>query len=99
MMKEAAQLDPEDGKAWAELGLTEMRDGDETGGLDALRKAWSKDHFNVRVFNTLNLYEQTIANAYDTRPTTASSRSATRRTRRRSSSATSRACSARRGAR
>jgi tetratricopeptide (TPR) repeat protein len=66
MMREAVQLDPDDGKAWAELGLTLQRSGDETAGLDALRKAWSKDHFNVRVFNTLNLYEQTIATQYET---------------------------------
>jgi tetratricopeptide (TPR) repeat protein len=65
MMKEATRLDADDGKAWAELGLTEMRGGDETNGMEALRRAWSKDHFNVRVFNTLNLYEQTIANQYD----------------------------------
>jgi tetratricopeptide (TPR) repeat protein len=66
MMKEATQLDPEDSKAWAELGLTEMRSGNETDGLEAIRRAWSKDHFNVRVFNTLNLYEQHIANEYET---------------------------------
>jgi tetratricopeptide (TPR) repeat protein len=68
MMKEATQLDPEDAKAWAELGLTEMRSGDESGGLSALRRAWSKDHFNVRVFNTLNLYEQSIDHDYETTP-------------------------------
>jgi tetratricopeptide (TPR) repeat protein len=66
MMKEATRLDPEDAKAWAQLGLTELRGGDETNGLEALRHAWSKDHFNVRVFNTLNLYEQKIANDYET---------------------------------
>ena len=66
MMKEATKLDPEDGKAWAQLGLTQMRSGDETGGMDSLKKAWAKDHYNVRVFNTLNLYEQTIPNAYET---------------------------------
>jgi tetratricopeptide (TPR) repeat protein len=66
MMKEAVKVDPDDGKAWAELGLTQMRNGDEKDGLDAITKAWSKDKFNVRVFNTLNLYEQTIPNQYDT---------------------------------
>ncbi len=66
MMKEAVRIDPEDGKAWATLGLTAMRSGDETLGLESIRKAWSKDHYNVRVFNTLNLYEQTIANKYET---------------------------------
>ncbi len=64
MMKEAVKIDGEDGKAWADLGLTEMRNGDETAGLEALRHAWSQDHFNVRVFNTLNLYEQTIPSHY-----------------------------------
>jgi len=66
MMREATVLDPDDGKAWAELGLTLMRGGDETAGMDALKKAWTKDHYNVRVFNTLNLYEQTIATGYET---------------------------------
>ncbi|HEY8073586.1 MAG TPA: tetratricopeptide repeat protein [Labilithrix sp.] len=65
MMKEATKLDPDDSKAWAELGLTEMRGGDEDDGLKALQKAWSKDHYNVRVFNTLNMYEQQIPNQYD----------------------------------
>jgi tetratricopeptide (TPR) repeat protein len=65
MMKESTQLDPDDGRAWGELGLTQMRAGDDTAGMEALKRAWSKDHFNVRVFNTLNLYEQSIANQYD----------------------------------
>ncbi|WP_394823838.1 tetratricopeptide repeat protein [Pendulispora albinea] len=65
MMKEATKIDPQDEKAWAQLGLTLLRSGDETGGLDALKKAWAKDRYNVRVFNTLNLYEQTIPNTYD----------------------------------
>lgn len=66
MMKEATKLDPDDGKAWAELGLTQMRGGDETAGMDSIKKAWSKDHFNVRVFNTLNMYEQDIPSQYET---------------------------------
>lgn len=66
MMKDATKLDPDDGRAWAELGLTQMRSGDETAGLDSIRKAWSKDHFNVRVFNTLNMYEEDIPKLYET---------------------------------
>jgi tetratricopeptide (TPR) repeat protein len=66
MMKDAVKVDPDDGKAWAALGLTQMRAGDEDKGLEAIKKAWSKDHFNVRVFNTLNLYEQQIATQYET---------------------------------
>ena len=37
-----------------------IRGGREDEGVDALRKAWDKDKFNVRVFNTLNLYERDI---------------------------------------
>jgi Tfp pilus assembly protein PilF len=65
MMKEATKVDPEDGKAWAALGLTQMRAGDEDKGLEAIKKAWTKDKFNVRVFNTLNMYEQQIPTQYD----------------------------------
>lgn len=65
MMKDATKIDPDDGKAWAELGLTMMRGGDEDKGLEALKKGWSKDKFNVRVFNTLNMYEQAIPNQYE----------------------------------
>jgi tetratricopeptide (TPR) repeat protein len=65
MMKEATKLDPDDGKAWAELGLTQMRSGDEPAGMESIKRAWSKDKFNVRVFNTLNMYEQDIPNQYE----------------------------------
>lgn len=65
MMKESTRIDPDDGKSWAELGLTQMRSGDETTGLANIRKAWSKDKMNVRVFNTLNMYEDAIANEYE----------------------------------
>lgn len=68
MMKEATALDPNDAQAWAVLGLTATRAGDEAGGLAAMKKAWAQDHFNVRVYNTLNLYEQTIALRYETLP-------------------------------
>ncbi|MBX3190434.1 MAG: tetratricopeptide repeat protein [Labilithrix sp.] len=68
MMKDATKLDPDDGKAWAQLGLTQMRSGDEAAGLESIKKAWSKDKFNVRVFNTLNMYEQDIPNQYELLP-------------------------------
>ncbi|HLM72094.1 MAG TPA: hypothetical protein VK459_05375, partial [Polyangiaceae bacterium] len=66
MMREAVQIDPADAKAYAVLGLNLIRSGDDKGGLEALRKAWDKDRFNVRVFNTLNLYEKEIQNDYVT---------------------------------
>lgn len=66
MMREAVRIDPRDGRAFADMGLNLIRAGDEEGGLEALKKSWDLDKFNVRVFNTLNLYEDEIATAYET---------------------------------
>lgn len=66
MMREATRIDPRDGRAFADMGLNLLRAGDEAAGLDALRRAWSLDKFNVRVFNTLNLYEDIIETSYET---------------------------------
>jgi tetratricopeptide (TPR) repeat protein len=66
MMREAVQLDPGDAKAYATLGLNLIRSGDDKAGLEALRKAWDKDPFNVRVYNTLNFYEKEVENDYVT---------------------------------
>jgi len=65
MMKEAVKVDPDDGAAWAQLGLMETRRGDEQDGLLALNKAWSKDKYNVYVYNTLDLFESNFAKDYD----------------------------------
>ncbi len=65
MMKEAVKVDPDDGLAWAQLGLLETRRGDEKEGLQALNTAWSNDHYNVYVLNTLKLFESNFANDYD----------------------------------
>ncbi len=65
MMKEAVKVDPEDGMAWAQLGLLETRRGDETDGLLALNKAYSKDKYNIYVYNTLDLFESNFAKDYD----------------------------------
>lgn len=66
MTREAVQIDPGDTLSEATLGLNLIRSGDEKAGLVALNKAWNKDHFNVRVYNTLNLYEKGIALDYVT---------------------------------
>jgi len=66
MMREAVAIDNEDGVAYAELGLNLIRSGDDQGGVAALRRAFAIDPYNVRVFNTLNLYEKTIAKEYVT---------------------------------
>lgn len=64
MMGEATAIDKRDGKAFATLGLNLIRGGDDGGGVAALRTAWDRDKFNVRVYNTLNLFEKEIANEY-----------------------------------
>ena len=65
MMKEAVALDPKDSKAWAQLGLTQTRAGDEAEGVKSLEEAWKGDHFNVRVYNTLEmLYTRWIPQQY-----------------------------------
>ena len=70
MMQEATKIDKRDSKAWATLGLNLIRSGDDAGGLDALREAWKTDKFNVRVYNTLNLFEKDIVAGYVTVDTT-----------------------------
>ncbi len=66
MMREAVTVDKNDAKAYASMGLNLIRSGDDDGGMDALKKAWEKDKYNVRVFNTLNLFEKNIATEYVT---------------------------------
>jgi Tfp pilus assembly protein PilF len=69
MMKDAVKLDPSDSKAWAELGLMQTRAGDEVAGVQSLQEAWKEDHFNVRVYNTLELlYGQWIPQQYVDEP-------------------------------
>ena len=66
MMKEAVALDPDDGRAWAELGIWQTRAGDEAAGVASLREWWRHDHFNVRAYNTLDrLYEKWIPGDYE----------------------------------
>ena len=66
MMNDAVVLDPSDSKAWAQLGMMQTRSGDEAAGVASLERAWQKDHFNVRVYNTLQLlYRQWIPQKYE----------------------------------
>lgn len=66
MMKKATEVDPQDAKAFAQLGLNLIRNGDDEAGVEALQQAWRRDKFNVRVYNTLNLFEETIPKDYVT---------------------------------
>ena len=67
LMREAVGIDDEDAEAHAALGLNLIRAGQESAGVQSLRRAIAKDPFNVRVFNTLNLYEQIIPSDYVTK--------------------------------
>lgn len=66
MMEEATTIDGQDMKAFSTLGMNKIRLGDDAGGIEALRKSWKKDPFNVRAFNTLELFEKTIPRDYVT---------------------------------
>ena len=64
MMREAVAIDDQDAEAHAALGMNLIRAGQELGGVQSLRRAAAKDPFNVRVYNTLNLFEQIIPEGY-----------------------------------
>jgi len=68
--RQAIALDPKNAGALAALGIGLLRLGiaREPEGLKFLRQAFEVDGFNVRTFNTLNLYEQVIEKDYVTRP-------------------------------
>ncbi len=65
MMTEATKIDPRDGKAWAELGFNLLRRGDEKEGLAALDSGYKVDKYNVRLVNTLRLYEKTLSKDFE----------------------------------
>jgi len=60
MSREAVTLNSDDYRAHAALGLNLLRMGDEDAAMRALNDAWDRDRFNVRVYNTLHLYEDII---------------------------------------
>ncbi len=61
----ALRINPDDAYAYATRGLNLLRTGNEREGLAALAQAWSRDRYNVHVFNTLNLYEDVISKEYE----------------------------------
>ncbi|MEI8259220.1 MAG: hypothetical protein WCJ30_26425, partial [Deltaproteobacteria bacterium] len=52
------------GQLRAQLGMNLLRMGDEEHGLEELRESFRRDRFNVRVYNLLNLYEETLSHDY-----------------------------------
>jgi tetratricopeptide (TPR) repeat protein len=63
--KEAIKVNPKDYRALAALGINHLRHGDEPEGLKNLRRAFDGDQYNVRAFNTLNLFEDIFPKGYD----------------------------------
>lgn len=64
IMREGVQVDPDDAKAHARLGINLIRAGQDEEGIFALRTAFRKDPYNVRVYNTLKLYEEILPQSY-----------------------------------
>ena len=58
--------DPDDAGCLSVLATTLLRLGDETAGLETLRRAWKRDPYNLRTYNLLDLYEKVIPARYVT---------------------------------
>ncbi len=65
LMRRAVRIDPDDGRSRADLGLNLIRSGQDAAGVVELRRAFEADPFNVRVWNTLELYETILPRDYD----------------------------------
>jgi tetratricopeptide (TPR) repeat protein len=64
LMRQAVNLDPDDPVALASLGINLMRAGRDKDSVAALSRAFSLDPYNVRVFNTLELFDKVIPKQY-----------------------------------
>lgn len=62
--EQAVELDPKYHEAMQALGTGYLRLGDEKRGLEWMRKAWQGDEYNVRTYNTLELFENEIPKHY-----------------------------------
>ena len=65
LARRALAIDPTDAAALSTLGTNLLRVGEEEEGLEALNASFRRDRFDVRVFNTLNFYEDVIAPHYE----------------------------------
>lgn len=64
LMREALSIDADDASALGQLGLNLIRAGKENEAVSALNRAFSLDPYNVRVYNTLGLYDTLIPKSY-----------------------------------
>ncbi len=64
LSKQAVALRPDAYDAMSDVGMGYLRMGQEKEGLEWLDKAWAGDKYNVRTFNTRNLFKDTIPKDY-----------------------------------
>ena len=64
LSKQAVALRPDAYDAMSDVGLGYLRLGEEKDGLEWLNKAWAGDKYNVRTYNTRNLFKDTIPKEY-----------------------------------
>ena len=64
LSKQAVKLRPDAFDAMSDVGMGYLRLGDEKQGLEWLDKAWAGDKYNVRTYNTRNLFKDTIPKDY-----------------------------------
>ena len=62
--KEAVKIKPDYYEAMAGAGLGYLRLGLEKEGIEWLDKSWAGDQYNVRTYNTRNLFRNTIPKEY-----------------------------------
>ncbi|MBM3777653.1 MAG: tetratricopeptide repeat protein [Acidimicrobiia bacterium] len=65
LTRRALDLDPANTAAWAQLGMTLLRTGDEPGARTALETAFERDPFDVVTYNSLTLLD-TLDEQYET---------------------------------
>ena len=64
VLAEAQPKDPKNPYVMGSRGLNLLRLGKEAEGQELIARAWKKDRFNERTFNTRKLYDERIASAY-----------------------------------
>jgi cellulose synthase operon protein C len=64
LSKSAVAVQADDYLAMSDVGMGYLRLGEEKEGLEWLDKAWAGDKYNVRTFNTRNLFHDTIPKDY-----------------------------------
>ncbi len=62
--KEAVAVNPEYFEAMQAIGTGYLRLGEEELGLKWLRDSWKGDEYNVRTYNTLNLFDDELPKEY-----------------------------------